>query len=75
MSDDYYRDSAGRIFPLPSTTPEFQKLMEECSAQVAQEEAQIIEYYRKLTEQDKSFLRSLHIQWSSEKSAYDRESA
>jgi len=52
MSDDYYRDSAGRIFPLPSTTPEFQKLMEECGAQISQEEAQIKEYYRNLTEQD-----------------------
>jgi hypothetical protein len=67
VSDDYYRDSAGRIFPLPSTTPEFQELMRDCLANITQEEAQLREYYRNLTENDKQFLRSLHIQWSVEK--------
>jgi len=65
MSDDYYRDSAGRIFPLPSTTPEFQKLVQ------AQEELQIAEFERNLTGDDKQFLSALHISLET-RSAYDR---
>lgn len=64
MSDDYYRDSAGRIFPLPSTTPEFQKLMAKYESLAAQEQTQLQEFERNLTSDDKQFLSALHIQWN-----------
>jgi len=65
MSNDYYRDSTGRIFPLPSTTSAFQKAMQ------AQQELQIAEFERNLTGDDKQFLRALHISLET-RSAYER---